>query len=204
MSNYNDITDKRFGKLIAIRRTGTTPYGKAIWLCKCDCGNYKEIDGSSLRRGNTKSCGCLVIENHPRKYFKEIPHKKKLYKIYNGIKQRCYNKNCPNYKNYGARGIKMCDEWLNDFKKFYNWAIENNFEENLTIDRINVNGNYKPSNCRWLTIEEQQQNRTNTVYVIINNKKQSLNKLCKENGVSYNLAYQRLRKGKSIENLFKK
>lgn len=204
MSNYSDITNKRFGKLTAIKRTGTTSYGKAIWLCKCDCGNYKEIDGSSLRKGNTKSCGCLVAENHPRKIITNISSTKKLYKLYSAIKQRCYNKKCTNYKNYGGRGIIMSDEWLNNSQLFYNWAIESGYKEGLTIDRIDVNGNYEPSNCRWLTIQEQQQNRTNTVYVIINNKRQSLNELCKKNNVSYNLAYQRLRKGKPIQELFKK
>ena len=98
----------------------------------------------------------------------------------------------------------MSDEWLNNSQLFYNWAIESGYKEGLTIDRIDVNGNYEPSNCRWLTIQEQQQNRTNTVYVIINNKRQSLNELCKKNNVSYNLAYQRLRKGKPIQDLFKK
>lgn len=208
MPKHIDITNQRYGKLVVLKKQGKTKYGKSLWLCKCDCGNYKEVDISSLRKGNTKSCGCLVVENHPRKYTdkNEYNYRKRIYKIYDGIRQRCYNKKIPNYSHYGNKGIVMCNEWLdkkNGFFNFYNWAINNGYKENLTIDRIDVKGNYEPSNCRWITLQEQQLNRTNTVYIIINNKKEPLMKICKEKNISYSCAYNRLRKDKSINDLFK-
>lgn len=108
--------------------------------------------------GRVKSCGCLINHN-----LKHGMYKTKLYNVWYGIKRRCLHKNDPHYENYGARGISVCDEWKDDFLAFYNWAIENGYDENkkLSIDRINVNGNYEPNNCRWVTMKTQQNNRRN-------------------------------------------
>lgn len=148
-----DLIGQKFGILIVVKRVENSQNGHARWLCQCDCGNFKEIQSDSLRTGNTKSCGCRERQKHGL-------YQHPLYTRWKGIKNRCYNRahNC--YKNYGGRGISICKEWLNDFKSFYNWAIENGYEKELQIDRINNNGNYEPHNCRFVTNLENQKNKT--------------------------------------------
>lgn len=132
------------------------------YLCECECGNKTIISTSNI--GKTKSCGCKRLDASLRSTHGFASHKKydKLYHTWNGMKYRCYNKKGKNYKNYGARGIKVCDEWLRDFMAFREWSLANGFAENLTIDRIDVDGNYEPDNCRWVTVAEQNRNKTTT------------------------------------------
>ena len=167
MSKINNLTGKRFGKLIVIKQCGSNKNGRALWLCQCDCGNKKIILGSSLITNLTQSCGCYnkeILKNvnstHRMSYTK-------LYKVWQGMKTRCYNEKFLYYKNYGGRGIKICNEWLNNFEIFYIWAINNGYKENLTIDRINNDGNYEPSNCRWITRAEQNRNQRKTKKLIV-------------------------------------
>ena len=152
----------RFGRLIALEYVGTNNHHNALWLCRCDCGNKKVIIGENLRKGSTKSCGCLNREKHITS-----PNRRthgmcgtRIHRIWKAMRNRCNNPNTPDYKYWGARGIKVCDEW-NDFQKFYDWAMTNGYSDTLTIDRINVNGNYEPTNCRWITNAEQQRNKRN-------------------------------------------
>ncbi len=165
-----DLTGQKFGRLTVIERHERPKERRsreAFWLCKCDCGNESTLSGYELRSGNTKSCGC---------YHKAITskiHKKhgycgtRLYRIYYKMKERCYKPSNDNYKYYGGLGITICDEWLNNFQAFADWAMSHGYADNLTIDRINNEGNYEPSNCRWITIQEQQRNKRKrgTVYV---------------------------------------
>ena len=161
MSREKDLTGQRFGRLVVIEKAGryVSPHGKTatIWLCQCDCGNTKEAITSELTAGRVKSCGCYQIE--ARFTHKLTNHK--LYWVYQGMKDRCYRPNNKHYSDYGGRGITVCDEWIEDFVNFYNWAINNGYQEGLTIDRIDVDGNYEPSNCRWVTTKEQQFNKRN-------------------------------------------
>lgn len=150
-----DITSCRFGKLTAIKSLGRKKGKHLYWLCKCDCGKFIEVRKDSLTRGLTHSCGCLIGEVAKQLYTKHNLYQSRLYKIYQGMKMRCYNPKNPRYNVYGARGIKVCEEWLTDFLNFYNWALKNGYNDNLSIDRINVNGNYEPTNCRWATDKEQ-------------------------------------------------
>ena len=148
MPKLNDLTGQRFGRLTVLERT------ELKWLCKCDCGNKKIVAGGHLVSGDTKSCGCLRIKHGMRNT--------RLYSIWHGMKERCYNTKHKFYKHYGGRGIKVCEEWKNDFQTFADWALSHGYADNLTIDRIDVNGNYEPSNCQWATNAEQQRNKRNS------------------------------------------
>lgn len=162
MSKINDLTGKKFGRLKVIEYYGSNKNGRALWLCKCDCGKTKSVLGNSLLCGLTLSCGCYNKEKAQKRRTKHSLSYSKLYKVWNGMKTRCYNKNFIYYCNYGGRGITICYEWLNDFEIFYKWAISNGYEEGLTIDRINNDGNYEPNNCRWITRAEQNRNQRKT------------------------------------------
>lgn len=129
--------------------------------CRCDCGTIIDVVPFNWKSGRTKSCGCKTSELLSNA-FSKLEHTKdldRLRRIYGGMKCRCYNKNIRNYKNYGGRGIRICDEWLNDREAFISWALSNGYDNSLSIDRIDVNGNYEPSNCRWATGAQQRANQ---------------------------------------------
>lgn len=146
---FRDLTGMRFGRLIALKRIGTDCQG-SVWQCKCDCGKVCDVGQHLLRTGKTRSCGCLQKELAAQKRIKHNGRKEepRLYRIWQNMKNRCYNRNGPHFIYYGMRGIGPCDEWRNNFAIFRDWSKENGYENNLTIDRIDNDKGYHPSNCR--------------------------------------------------------
>ena len=162
-----DISGMKFGRLTAIRKVGTKGNGrgsKAIWLCKCDCGNEKEVKATMhLKHGMAKS---------------------RIWNIWTGMRDRCSRVNNKDYPKYGGRGICVCEEWEKDFQSFYDWSMENGYSDDLTIDRINNDGNYNPSNCRWVTRREQTRNRSITKII-------PLARIAEIDGITYQEAYKK-------------
>lgn len=190
-----DLTGQRFGRLVVIKeaaKIGAT----TRWLCKCDCGNEKEVDRGNLNGGQIRSCGCYNLEVLSKRKTTHGMSKTKLYRIWSGMVTRCYNKKRPVYQWYGARGIKMCEEWRNDFLTFYN-DMHETFRHWLELDRIDVNGDYCKENCRWISHKENCRNRTNNILIVVGNEV----KCAKEWSEIYNLNYQgvHLRKKKGYK-----
>ena len=154
-----DRTGQRFGMLTVLERQGVDKHKISQWLCLCDCGNTSVASISNLRNGNTKSCGCYGKKRRLDGSVKHGLSGTRLHRIWKAMHTRCYNKKFVAYKYYGGRGINICDEWKTDFKEFHGWSMANGYAENLTIDRIDSNGNYCPENCRWVTMAEQNKNK---------------------------------------------
>lgn len=170
--SFVDHTGERFGHLTVLSRADdyTAPNGKhhVRWLCRCDCGNKTIVDICQLTEGKTKSCGCLRDEKLRSRCTVHGGRKDRLYSVYANMKNRCYNANSDDFVYYGGRGIKICDEWLHSYQSFKDWAYKNGYDDKAehgacTIDRINVNGNYEPSNCRWVSMAVQSKNRRNVI-----------------------------------------
>lgn len=187
MSRFINLGGMRFGKLLAFMRVEDKKK-HTQWLCICDCGNTTIVSASNLRSGNTTSCGCFC-EHHGLR-------NTKLYGVWSAMKNRCFNPNVEGYKQYGARGIAVCEEWKNSFTAFHEWAISNGYTEGLTLDRIDVNGNYEPSNCRWVKAKTQANNRRNTIRVEINGESHTLREWSEITGINFGTLRQRYYRGK--------
>lgn len=159
------------------------------WICQCVCGNKKLVSTSDIKREHCKSCGCMF----KGKKIKHT-HKNRIYGIWKNMIRRCCNLKSKDYKNYGAKGIKICDEWLKDFSIFEKWALENGYNEKLTIDRIDNLGNYEPNNCKWATMQEQHNNYSQNVYYTYNGKTQTQTQWAKEYNLNLTTLIYRIKK----------
>lgn len=189
------------GKLTALYPTDMrTNFGEVVWMCKCECGNNKLVRTSSIKNQTIKSCGMCgyKAEASKRALTKyHTPDEQRIMRIFWGMRDRCYNQNSYSYRNYGYRGIRICDEWLNNPSLFITWSLLNGYSSNLSIDRIDVNGNYCPENCRWITMREQALNKQNTVRLTFFDKNdnvldQPLKLWCDYYGIPY--MYTQLRR----------
>lgn len=204
MSKAVDLTNQKFGRLLVVKRMGSDKFKHSIWLCKCDCGNIKIIASNHLKRGNTKSCGCLAKEILSKRMSRHNMNGTRINRIWLRMKNRCNNKNDEHYKNYGERGIKVCNEWNdkeNGFMNFYNWAMQNGYKSDLTIDRIDVNGNYEPNNCRWITMFDQQSNKRNNYFIEYYGKRYTISQLSRHLKISKDTLRQRIKNNWKLEEL---
>lgn len=200
-----DLTGKRFGKLTVLEYYETRR-GQAYWKCKCDCGNCKIVRGNHLRTGKVKSCGCLRGEENRRRATHNLS-RDRLYNVYHGMIKRCYKPNNGSYSHYGGRGIGICDEWRDKekgFQTFYAWAIANGYQEDRSIDRIDVNGDYSPNNCRWANAKTQANNRTNTAHIKHNGVFHTPAEWSEITGIERQVILSRYKKGWSEEKIFLK
>lgn len=194
MEKYINLKNKQFGRLTVIKKS-EKPQGVksayAYWLCKCECGNEIVASSSSLRRGHTRSCGCLakdLLTSHGQS-------KTGIYRRWYGMRQRCNNPKDISYPNYGGRGIRVCEEWDTDFQSFYTWAIADGFSSELQLDRIDTNGNYEPSNCRWVKRQTNMRNKRNNIVVQIDSNVKTLSEWAECSGIPYKTLFMRYQNG---------
>lgn len=187
-----NLIGQKFNRLTVIGRAENDKYGKARWICKCECGNETTVASTHLTQGRIKSCGCLKSELTAKRNYKHGLAHTRIHNIWCDMKDRCYNANKPKYKNYGFRGITVCDEWLHDFKAFYDWSIANGYNDILTIDRMDVNKGYSPDNCRWADNKTQANNKTTNHYVKYDDRVLTVSELAEEVGLTYNTLISRI------------
>lgn len=188
---FKDLTGERYGRLTVKYHSGKNKHSHNLWYCQCDCGNYSVVTTADLSKGNTNSCGCLANELTVERNTTHDMADTRLYRIYAHMKDRCLNPNDKNYINYGDRGIKITYEW-NEFEGFRDWALNNGYQENLTIDRIDVNRDYEPSNCRWVTMKVQNNNKRNNLYVVYQGREKTLKQWSEEMNIKYSTLYGRI------------
>lgn len=197
-----DLSGAEFGNLIVLHRAPNheTPCGQAVtsWVCKCKCGKEITVTSQNLRRGHTKSCGCLIPQ-HNLKHGDCVNHTiSRLYNIWAGMKARCYNTHNPRYEYYGKRGIKVCNGWLS-FESFRRWALCNGYSDDLTIDRIDNDGDYAPGNCRWTTQKVQSNNSRKNVTIEYNHSTHTISEWADIFGIPYKTLWYRISSGWDIE-----
>lgn len=211
MKNINrvhDLTGQRSGRLTVIGIDDSKQTRKTYWICRCDCGKIVSVRSDAIVSKKSKSCGCYKNELSTERVMKNHTHKQsgtRLYNIWQGMKGRCYNKNDPRYCRWGGRGITVCDEWKDNFTSFYEWALEHGYSDDLTIDRIDNDGNYEPDNCRWASKKQQSRNRRSNISITIGNSTRTLTEWCEIFNLPYNAINARYHRNNniSIEKLFR-
>lgn len=210
MGKFIDMKGQKFNHWTVISQYGKDKNGNSLWLCECDCNDktQKIVSGTSLRFGKSKCCGCTrgeKLKTHGKSSKKNTSElDKKIYKTWESMKQRCFNKNRKEYKNYGGRGVRVCEEWISDFINFYNWSIENGVDLDLSIDRIDVNGNYEPDNCRWITFREQQNNKRYNHLLTFEGESKTIAEWERELGYKKGVLRMEIHRGKTLDEIMNK
>lgn len=209
MSNKNrgtDLTGMQFGMLKVLRQDIEHSQHERRWICECQC-NAKNIVSrktSNLLSTSESSCGCLKNDRMRKEALSRQKHglsKTRLFGVWHNMKGRCFNPTDKQYKWYGLRGISVCDEWKDDFLRFYRWSIDNGYAEGMSIDRINVNGNYEPNNCRWVPVNQQARNKRNVPLHDYNGELITGPEFARKYGMTDKFVYSRLKSGKSFEDM---
>lgn len=209
MGKFIDLTGQRFGRLTVIKQGEyyiypANGYRYVQWLCKCDCGNERTVRACTLRSGDTQSCGCIAKEILIKRNTTHNKYHSRLHSIWSNMKNRCSNPNSKRYKDYGGRGITVCEEWKENFENFYSWAVQNGYEKELTLDRVDINKGYNQENCRWATYQTQANNTRTNKYITYNEEVHTLAEWCRILEKPYSTMHDRLKSGWSIEDTFTK
>lgn len=205
MTKLIDLTGIRFSRLVVIGRGETTNGGQTTWRCKCDCGSEITAQAANIKNGKTRSCGCIrkeqISEFNTKSKTTHRLCKTAEYRIWGGMLTRCFNQNDHGYANYGIRGITVCDRW----KSFENFLLDMGSRPSPkhSLDRIDVNGNYSPENCRWATSKEQASNKRDTIYITNNGQTKSIAEWSEDTGLPYQVIWNRLKTGKVGGSLFR-
>ena len=204
-----DLAGQKFGRLTAIEPVGVRHHQK-LWKCMCDCGKEHYVEATKLKNGKIKSCGCLVSDTSKevakriglsKSGYKHGDYGTKLYGIWAGMKRRCYNEKQSGFKWYGAKGIKVCDEWL-DYEGFKKWALENGYSEGFSIERIDNNKNYEPSNCKWIPKNQQGYNTNKVIQVEYEGKTYTVREIAEMTGLKKRTIRGRIERNCSPEEIF--
>lgn len=188
----------RFGRMTIIKEVHGKVVGRRYFDCRCDCGEIKTVRLDGLTRGTVVSCGCFNRERSSEVNTKHGHSDDRIYRIWIGMKNRCMNPNYSLYANYGGRGIIVCKDWLS-FQVFYDWAITNGYQKDLTIERKDVNGNYEPDNCTWLDMDSQRRNTTRSKRITFNGKTLTMRQWANEIGIDISTLCNRIKSGLSVE-----
>jgi hypothetical protein len=203
MCRLKNLIGMKFNRWTVIERAENTKLGQAQWKCICECGNTSIVAGRDLRQNKSRSCGCLQRETATIVKRTHGKSNTRLHRIWSAMRARCYNLNSHEYDRYGGRGIEVCEEWRSNFESFYEWAIKNGYADSLSIDRINNDGNYEPSNCRWATNKVQASNRRTIRLIEYKGEKKILMDWAETLKINYHTLASRLHSGKwTIEEAF--
>lgn len=199
MARAKDMIGKRFGRLVVIKRTNDHFYPSGrhdiCYTCQCDCGNTVDVIGIHLRSGHTVSCGCFRVDTSRDNMTTHGMTNTRLHNIWKNMLERCFNHSHKNYDIYGGRGITVCDEWRTDFNSFAEWSFSHGYDDSLSLDRVNVDGNYSPYNCRWVTQKEQCNNTRRNILVTIGNETKTLKQWAEYYCLSYGTIASRVKRG---------
>lgn len=200
------IIGDKFARLTILSFEDRNRQYDSLWKVRCDCGNEFIVRGGVLKNGHTQSCGCLQREQtsksrttHGLSRNPLTGKRDKLYRVFAGMKERCYNPHHDMFRYYGGSGVSICEAWLNDYSAFHQWAITNGYKEGLTIERVNTFGNYEPSNCKWIPMSEQSKNRRNNRILTFNGQTKKVIEWAEITSLPGTLIIQRIKRGWSIE-----
>lgn len=199
MGVFQDLSGQKFGHLLVLNRADDYVYKsgrrEVLWNCQCDCGNIIKVRSCGLKNGHHVSCGCQKKNRLTTHGLSDT----RIDIIFRGMKQRCYDTNAENYSNYGGRGIKICSEWLNNKRAFFDWSFQNGYSDDKSIDRIDVNGNYTPDNCRWVDNKTQSNNRRNNRILTYKGISKDVQEWAEATGIPYQTIYSRINMGWSTD-----